>query len=89
MEPESSLPCSQHPVTGPYSELDESSPHIRTLFIRHPPILIVSSYALIFQAFFSFIFLNQNFKLISHMRSKRPSHLIPPDFVLLIIFGKK
>jgi hypothetical protein len=27
MEPESSLPCSQDPSTGPYAELDQSSPY--------------------------------------------------------------
>jgi hypothetical protein len=26
MEPKCSLPCSQHPATGPYPEPDESSP---------------------------------------------------------------
>jgi hypothetical protein len=30
-EPESSLPCSQQPATGPYPEPDASSPHIPTL----------------------------------------------------------
>jgi hypothetical protein len=32
MEPESSLPCSQEPATGPYPETDVSSAHIRNLF---------------------------------------------------------
>jgi hypothetical protein len=27
MEPEGSLPCSQEPSTGPYSETDQSSPY--------------------------------------------------------------
>jgi len=31
MEPEGSLPYSQPPATGPYTELDESSPHPATL----------------------------------------------------------
>jgi hypothetical protein len=31
--PEGSLPCSQWPTTGPYTEPDESNPHIPTLFL--------------------------------------------------------
>jgi hypothetical protein len=32
MEPEGSLPCSQEPSTGIYSESDQSSPHRPLLF---------------------------------------------------------
>jgi hypothetical protein len=33
MEPEGLLPSSQQPATGPYSDPDESSPHLPTLFL--------------------------------------------------------
>jgi len=36
MEPEVPLPCSQEPATGPYPELDESSPHILILPSKDP-----------------------------------------------------
>jgi hypothetical protein len=32
MEPEGSLPYSQHLATGPYPDPDESSPHLPCLF---------------------------------------------------------
>jgi hypothetical protein len=36
MEPEGSLPCSQNPATGPYSEPDEYRPHSCTMFSQDP-----------------------------------------------------
>jgi len=36
IEPESTLPCSQHAATGPYPQPDESSPHLLTLFPQDP-----------------------------------------------------
>jgi len=32
MEPDGSLPCSQHPAASPYRETNESSPHLSVLF---------------------------------------------------------
>jgi hypothetical protein len=32
IKPESSLPCSQQPATGPYPKSDESNPHLPTIF---------------------------------------------------------
>jgi len=32
MEPEGSLPCSQEPTVGTYTEQDESGPHLPNLF---------------------------------------------------------
>lgn len=43
MEPQSSPPCMQQPVTGAWSEADESSLHRRKMSLR--TILILSSYA--------------------------------------------
>jgi hypothetical protein len=34
MEPESSLPCTQEPATGPYPEPDEASPHVQSVSLR-------------------------------------------------------
>jgi hypothetical protein len=34
MEPESLLPYSQELANGPYPDLDESNPHLHTLFFK-------------------------------------------------------
>jgi hypothetical protein len=36
MEPEGPSPCSQQPATGSYTETDDSSPHLPTLFPQDP-----------------------------------------------------
>jgi hypothetical protein len=64
-EHESSLFCSQEPATDPYSEPDESSPHLHTFFKINFNIIFPS--VPLFQKFsLAFRFLNQNFVLISH-----------------------
>jgi len=45
MESESSLPCSQNPATGFYSEPDEASPYLQTIPLRS--ILMLSSHLLL------------------------------------------
>jgi len=65
MELEGSLPCSQQPSTGPYSEPDCSSPHLAILKI-HSNIIFLSTprsskWSLPFK------FSDQNFVLISHL----------------------
>jgi hypothetical protein len=42
-EPESSLSCSQEPVTGPYPKLDEASSHPPTLLFKMHSNIILSS----------------------------------------------
>jgi hypothetical protein len=61
VEQESSLPCSQQPATGPYSEPDESSSQPRNLFqIRSDIILpsthVTSEWSLFPQAFLQIIY---------------------------------
>jgi hypothetical protein len=46
MEPESSLPSSQKPATGPYPEPDESSAQLLTMF-PEDTLLILSSHLLL------------------------------------------
>jgi len=85
---EGSLLCSQEPVTGPYPEPDEFSPHFSTPF----PILILSSYlcldlpSRIFPSDFPTKTL-QAF-LISSTRVTCPAHLSLFNFITLIIFGE-
>jgi len=45
METEGSLPCSQNPSTGPYSEPDASSPHVLTNYFPkiHSNIIFTST----------------------------------------------
>jgi hypothetical protein len=70
MDPQSSLPSSQEPATGPYSVPDESNPHPHTLFKIHFNIIHPSSkWSLLFSYY------DQNFYtyLISPMRATCPS----------------
>jgi len=56
MEPEGSLPCSREPVTGPYPEPDDPSPHPHTLFNIHPICAYVSQ--ILFRSHFSILLLH-------------------------------
>jgi hypothetical protein len=51
MEPESSLPRSQEPATGPYPEPDESVPQHRKFFLYDPLTCYLPFYAYAFAVF--------------------------------------
>jgi hypothetical protein len=44
MEPESSLPCTQEPSTGPYPDPDQSSPHQAVLSLQDPSIFFSTAW---------------------------------------------
>jgi hypothetical protein len=85
MEPESSLPCSQKPVTGPYREPGKSSPHPHTLLFLEQ--FLISSFNLhvrlqngpFLSDFLTYLF------AIFPMRATFPAHLILRDLIKLII----
>jgi hypothetical protein len=79
MEPEGSLPCSQEPSTGPYSQLIRSSPY--------QPILSNVLFFLVVSFFLAF-------PPISYMNSSSPIRATCPtqptllDFIFLIMFSE-
>jgi len=79
MEPEGSLLCLEEPATGTYSEPDESSPQLYTLFPQDPLqyypliyawVLVVSSLQV-----FRPKFCVSHHSLMCKMPRPRPSHL--------------
>jgi len=91
MEPEVSLPCSEGPATGPYSELLASSAHLFTLYVLRS-ILILSSHLRL--GLPSDLFLSDFATeilyafVISPMRATYLTHLIRLDFITLRILGE-
>jgi hypothetical protein len=72
MEPKGSLLCLQGPITGPYPEPDESTPHLHTLFLWDP--FECLAYPAVYTYTFQMIHSLQDFLLkfciflMSHMR---------------------
>jgi hypothetical protein len=51
MEPEGSLPCSQEPSIGPYTEPEKCSPHPHTLY---PVFIYVCMYVCMWRKFYQY-----------------------------------
>jgi len=90
MEPKGSLLCSQEPVTGPYLQQDESSPHPYIVFPTS--ILILSSHLhpYLSSGLFPSVFLTKIVYafLISPIHATCPTHAILLDLIAVIIFGE-
>jgi hypothetical protein len=91
MVPEGSLPCSQEPATGTYSEPDESSPHIPTLFPCDPFKCYPTIYTLVFQVVSSVqVYQTNIFMVFSSlpMYATCAAHLILTGVIIIIIFDE-
>jgi len=85
MEPKVSLPSSQEPDTGPYSERDESSTHLRSFSILSFHLCLglpTGFFSLVFSTKILYEF------LLSPMRVTFPAHLILLDFTTRTTFGE-
>jgi len=74
LEPEGSLLCSQEPTIGPYTEPDESSLHLPTLFFWGSSSIITLHLCLPYGLF-----------LLYSIHATWPTHLIIFDLITLII----
>jgi hypothetical protein len=90
MEPENWFPCSQEHSTGPYFEPDQSSPYHPTLRLLRS-ILILSTQLRLGLPSGLFWFSHQYpISIPNHsMRGTCSTHLILPDFIILIILGEQ
>jgi hypothetical protein len=89
MESESSLPCSQQPANGPFSESRESSSHL-ILSLRCMLMLSFHLHVVLLRgSFFPRFSFNISYALLlSHIRATWPAYLILLQLLILIFFSE-